>query len=55
MTLRLKFSTEDSVKIVEWWCKLKDIHKVWWWVSLHLTTSCGNLRGRDPDGQAQES
>ena len=30
MPLRPKFSTEDSVKIVEWWCELKDIHKVRW-------------------------
>ena len=30
MPPRPKFSTEDSVKIVEWWCELKDIHKVRW-------------------------
>ena len=30
MPPRPKFSTEDFVKIVEWWCKLKDIHKVRW-------------------------
>ena len=30
MPPRPKFSTEDFVKIVEWWCELKDIHKVRW-------------------------
>ena len=30
MPPRPKFTTEDSVKIVEWWCELKDIHKVRW-------------------------
>ena len=30
MPPRPKFSTEDSVKIVERWCELKDIHKVRW-------------------------
>ena len=30
MPSRPKFLTEDSVKIVEWWCELKDIHKVQW-------------------------
>ena len=30
MPPRPKFSTEDSVKIVECWFELKDIHKVRW-------------------------
>ena len=30
MPPRPKFTTEDSVKIVERWCELKDIHKVRW-------------------------
>ena len=30
MPPRSEFSTDDSVKIVTWWCELKDLVKVCW-------------------------